>query len=173
MQTLDVDGDGDDDAEESSTSNGSCEQRARNVIQEIQGVSDHSAEESHDDVLMMEQQEGNTFNVGDASPIYDELQRIFERISRSNLLTPEISEAILTEMNSGMSHLCMKERERGSITTTLKYNSLRGRWFSLDKAVNAEIIPIGTTPSDPMRKYGLGFEVATKKQINSHAKVSL
>ena len=65
----------------------------------------------------------------------------------------ETAISVVENVILGMQCLSMKNRERGSITSTLKYNTLRGRWYAADKAVNADnTIALGTLPSEPMAK---------------------
>ena len=45
---------------------------------------------------------------------------------------------VMAHIENSMKLLTMKNRERGSITSTLKVNTLRGRWFNNLKAVNGD-----------------------------------
>ena len=50
-----------------------------------------------------------------------------------------LSYNVMAHIENSMKLLTMKNRERGSITSTLKVNTLRGRWFNNLKAVNGDL----------------------------------
>ena len=94
------------------------------------------------------------FFVPSALPIYDSLLRIFDLFRSTLMFQDNVATSFLAEVKTGLELLCMKDREKGSITSTLKFNTWRGRWYAKENAVNAKgITPIGALPAPMMQPY--------------------
>ena len=146
-----------DDVPEPSTATAEITiDRVEAIITAVQENADEIPDiKATDDIESIEGHECDTFNIDvEKASSCERLRAILGIFKSANELSVQVSDVLIRELHSGMESLCMKPRERGSITSTLKFNSLQGRWFCKAKAVNAEeITPLGLQPATDQEKY--------------------